>query len=334
MKFVLLVALCGGMPAAGQTFPHALSDYLSLTSAHTEAINKLNLEYWQFEGQKNSRIADVMTDIASVTAADPLDSLALGIRYAEVESIRRDLRDKQSQLRANLVAVLTASQQVRLADAQALLPRAVEALCSNLLTGSTFPASNSAISISSSTAVFISSAAIFSVPFPIYDPSVFPPGCPGTPVSASLRQYVALTDAQVDAINRLNNAYRQFYSQKQARIFDVQADIAQLTSAEPLDPAALGLRYAEIEAIYRDLRDKLAGLRTDLANLLTLPQKGALKTAQDASSQLSNVISQAQCENLLAIPSTPWFDSVSFATITRLPFPELVRNSPVRYCGQ
>ena len=81
---------------------------------------------------------------------------------------------------------------------------------------------------------------------------------------ASLKNYLQLTDTQVSTIVDLDTAYDGFNSDKQARIAQVRQSIADLTSADQLDPLALGNAYAEIEAINRDLRDKRNQLQSDL----------------------------------------------------------------------
>ena len=81
---------------------------------------------------------------------------------------------------------------------------------------------------------------------------------------ASLKNYLQLTDTQVSTIVDLDTAYDSFNSDKQARIAQVRQSIADLTSADQLDPLALGNAYAEIEAINRDLRDKRNQLQSDL----------------------------------------------------------------------
>src|SRR5712691_11410240 len=78
---------------------------------------------------------------------------------------------------------------------------------------------------------------------------------------ADLKQYLSLTDTQVNAIVQLTSDYSQMAFDKQQRIFQVQNEIADENRKDPLDPMALGQRYAEIEWTRRDLGKQLTTLR-------------------------------------------------------------------------
>jgi len=114
----------------------------------------------------------------------------------------------------------------------------------------------------------------------------------------ALRQYLELSSTQVENIVRLNNDHRQDVSQKTRRSLQVQVEIRDETNREVLDPMALGIRYAELEAIRRDLNDQLKGLRTKVRAVLNDAQRAKLKALEDAS-KLQPLISEALCENLL-----------------------------------
>src|SRR6266852_5223203 len=97
-KFSLLLLLCVAAPALAQPpfpvfrFPQPLKDYLGLSDAQVDSINRLNGDYNSFVFQKTTRMAQVQREIGDVTNADPIDPMAIGLRYAEIEAIRRDLR--------------------------------------------------------------------------------------------------------------------------------------------------------------------------------------------------------------------------------------------------
>src|SRR4051812_42227081 len=77
---------------------------------------------------------------------------------------------------------------------------------------------------------------------------------------ADLLQYLGLADAQVAAINQLNSEYQQTLSPQQQRTAQLQAEIAEQIRQETLDAPAIGVRYAEIESIRRDIAGRLATL--------------------------------------------------------------------------
>ena len=303
----LLTAVAVAQPPVS-LFPGSLKTYLQLTDSQVQQINSLNLGYDQFSAQKQVRIAQVRSDIVAKTAADPLDPLALGVRYAEIEAINRDLSDKQTELRANIGKALTAAQQPRLQAlgvAQSRIPLEAEAECQNLLPPAHNQASVSAVFAPSIGGIMIGGVVtgvlsqVLPVPYA---------GCASVPFPADLTAYLGFSTTQLDAISRLNAAYTQFNAQKQQRIADLRVDIAAQTAAATLDPGTLGQDYAEIEAIQRDLRDKLAGLRTDLGKVLTIPQQALLKALTDAAGQQS-LVNAAVCENLLAPPPQQWFNT-------------------------
>src|SRR5258708_28511950 len=90
------------------------------------------------------------------------------------------------------------------------------------------------------------------IPQPRTPPAVFP----GDP-----RQYLSLTDTKVAAIAQMTADYNQAASTKQLRTLQLQNEVADLTRQDPLDPMAIGVRYAEIESIRRDLANQLTALR-------------------------------------------------------------------------
>ena len=116
--------------------PPGLRDYLQLTNEQVVNIGRLNAEYLQFSVQKQLRMAQVRREIIEWTNASPIEPMQLGIRYAEVEAIRRDLEDEQKRLQQKVFAVLNDVQKARvkvLEDASKLEPRINEAICANIL---------------------------------------------------------------------------------------------------------------------------------------------------------------------------------------------------------
>jgi hypothetical protein len=120
-----------------------------------------------------------------------------------------------------------------------------------------------------------------------------------TPPLPLMTQYLSLTSSQVRTIVENNNAFNQFSSDKQTRISQVQAEIAQVTQASPIDPMGLGVRYAEIEEICRELRMNATQSQQQNRAILTDAQKVKLQALQDAIN-LMPVISEDQLDNLLA----------------------------------
>lgn len=58
------------------------------------------------------------------------------------------------------------------------------------------------------------------------------------------------------AITQNNNEHERWRQIKERRVYQVRGEIGEETRRPPLDPVALGLRYAEIEAICREIDDR------------------------------------------------------------------------------
>src|SRR3954447_22204256 len=76
------------------------------------------------------------------------------------------------------------------------------------------------------------------------------------PALPQLKAYLALTDTQLSQIIGNLNDYGQLVNQRQQRMFQVQGEIQQETAKSPLDSSALGVRYAEIETICRNVKEE------------------------------------------------------------------------------
>src|SRR6266852_910002 len=87
-----------------------------------------------------------------------------------------------------------------------------------------------------------------------------------------LKQYLALSDDQVTKISTLNAQLSSFRATKFQRQIQVQSEIAEWTAKEVLDSQALGIRYAELEAIRRELNDQQKTTASQIQTLLTVEQ--------------------------------------------------------------
>lgn len=129
-------------------------------------INQINLDFALWQQSRIQRTAIVQAELTVETAKSPLDPAALGIRYAELETIRREVDDEQGRVRTRIAAVLTDAQKVKvkaLDDANRLQPVISDALCNNLL----LPAPPSTVSYAGLTTSASPNAII----------GVFSPGC-------------------------------------------------------------------------------------------------------------------------------------------------------------
>jgi len=140
-RFVLLSLLMIGSLAA-QAFtlnrlPPGLVGYLELTDAQQQQIVQANLGFQVFSLQKQRRSAQVQLEIAAETAKPDLDPMALGLRYRELEAIRREMSAEQARAVQTVQGILTTAQRQKLSVLQEALrmqSTACDAVNWNLMT--------------------------------------------------------------------------------------------------------------------------------------------------------------------------------------------------------
>jgi hypothetical protein len=115
-----------------------------------------------------------------------------------------------------------------------------------------------------------------------------------------LQQYLALTDTQVQAILRNNQAYNAVISEKQLRIAQVDLEIQQERRKENIDAMAIGLRVAEIESHCRFLKGEAEATYRRNREVLTDAQRTRLAALEEAA-KLIPVIQEAQSGAMLPL---------------------------------
>ena len=127
MKKLLLFVCLGAMTvfAQGQgpgqgtilpfpQFPPELQKYLDLSNTQVDAIRRVDLDLTTFTARKQFRMALVQAEIREFTAKDPVDAMQLGVRYAELEGLRREIGEEQKGIVAKVRGVLNAAQLAKL----------------------------------------------------------------------------------------------------------------------------------------------------------------------------------------------------------------------------
>jgi hypothetical protein len=141
IKILAIVLL--SLPAASaqngilQTFfPPDLKSYLELTDDQEKEILKANSALSTFRMGKLDREFQVQSELRQETAKQTPDPMALGLRYVELEAIRRELDAEQQKTVAAVQKVLTAPQKVKLVSLQqalSLYSTACSAVSQNLI---------------------------------------------------------------------------------------------------------------------------------------------------------------------------------------------------------
>lgn len=140
-RFILVFLLTlGGLAAQFLPMPNRLPpglvSYLEITDAQQQQIVQANLTLQNFSLLKARRTAQVQTEISTETAKPDLDPMALGMRYRELEAIRREIAAEQKRTVDTVQAILTTAQKQKLSVLQEALriqSTACEAVSANLM---------------------------------------------------------------------------------------------------------------------------------------------------------------------------------------------------------
>ncbi len=119
------------------------------------------------------------------------------------------------------------------------------------------------------------------------------------PFLVQIREYLVLTEAQFDRIQQQNSDYFRWSLGQSQRMSEVQREISVETARQPLDPVALGLRYAEVETIRRVIAERGAKLIPDNIAVLTDLQKMKLKALEEAMRLAETAGSEARSIRLI-----------------------------------
>lgn len=131
--------------------------------------------------------------------------------------------------------------------------------------------------------------------------SVFGQGFPLSAFLALIRDYLSLTETQVQQIRRQNADFEEWMSPKYERMASaLPFEIAAETAKEPIDEAALGARYAEMERLRREIAARRAAVIEANLRLLTEAQRTKMKALEEA---LQLVGTGAQAEAFLLMPN-------------------------------
>jgi hypothetical protein len=137
MKYLCLLLLC--LPLTAQQSSRLplpqLKEYLQLTTGQIFQIVANNDDYNRQSAERQSRIRQVLQEIADETAKPDIDSRALALRYSEIEWICRELKSAALDIRQKNLALLDDKQKTKLTalqEAIKLLPVIADAHSGNI----------------------------------------------------------------------------------------------------------------------------------------------------------------------------------------------------------
>src|SRR5262249_16061580 len=135
VTLLVFAASAWAQPTFYQPFQQ-VQQYLQLTDSQVQTILSNKNDYNQLATSRQPRISQLQTEIATETSRDTLDPMALGTRYAEIETICRELKSQAGTYQQKNTSVLTDPQKTKLQalqDAVKLAPVISEAQSGTLL---------------------------------------------------------------------------------------------------------------------------------------------------------------------------------------------------------
>lgn len=135
-SFLIAAVILSAQMGSPVRFPVQLRQHLELTDAQLNTINQANLALNRYVAEKTRRTLQVQLEIAEETGRPALDANALGVRYLELEGIRREIAAEQRKTVEEIQRVFTTEQRTKLSALQqalTLYPTACEAIAVNVL---------------------------------------------------------------------------------------------------------------------------------------------------------------------------------------------------------
>lgn len=261
----IVIALVAAAALVAQSRVGRLIDgYLELTREQIARVEANVVEFARQDRIPTQRQAQLFAEIQRETNAEPLNPAALDVRYAELETLRRESAARRKQLIATNLAVLTAAQRAKLTqlqDSQRLIALASDARAAG----------------------FIDSDC----------PGFFGTIFASQPPSAELAQYLRLTPEQLRAMrDRQADASRALLAM-QLQLIVANGAFDRANAAEPIDPRALGDLAVRRETLQREINARVKSLHADNRAALTTDQRRLLDALTEAE-RLSPILNSAQ----------------------------------------
>ncbi|MFN9264587.1 MAG: hypothetical protein ACK6DY_13975 [Acidobacteriota bacterium] len=275
-----------------QNAPPPIAVYLALTPRQTTEIARNLLDYGAYLNQAGKRSLTVWREIAEERRREPLDPLALGLRFAELVTIKRETAERERAVTARQLALLTPDQSTRLQNL-------IEA---DRLSNQLAPEAHR---------LLLMPVRFGLQPFPDLSllPANVPPAPPRQPAArraaedpTSLERFLELSPEQITRYRANQDAYSSAVAPEHQTT--AWSESCSALADSPLNPLRIGLAVARVYADLRAVRER--GLTLVAANraLLTPPQLERLGLLEQAS-ELWPVVSTAAAQGFLESAGGP-----------------------------
>ena len=102
MRFLIFLFLfsleAGFAQGIFSSFPETFKNYLELTDQQVSQILAKNQQLGEYRSAKMERQFAVQLEIAQETQRTMLDPMAIGLRYLELETIRREIESESKKI--------------------------------------------------------------------------------------------------------------------------------------------------------------------------------------------------------------------------------------------
>jgi hypothetical protein len=261
----LFLALLVLTPAAGQGFGRLTREFLELTEAQDVRLREIVEPFYRWGETQRERIRQVEAEIEEEARKTPPDPMALGVRFAELESIRRHSVERLAEVIRLRRSVLTPEQlrRVQLLEQAARLSDTVrDANCEFVMLPDDLNGACGVASVNLRTPLPSPGSVI---------PTIVDPSVPFDP-TAPLRRYLELTPQQSAAYLRNLDLLRTREAAAGSRLACSDEEANRALAASPLSPADIGFPKANAINAYRLIQSLYEEAISENVALLTPSQ--------------------------------------------------------------
>ena len=276
MRLPLLVLLL--LTPAFAQWSDLSAEYLGLTQDQSRRIALNQGAHYEWMKPQQARVELVTSEIVEESLRIPLDPLALGLRYAELEAIRREDLERRDRLVRLNRSVLTEAQNSRaiiLEGAEGLWFTARDADCRFLIYEDN-PRACGLLSIDLKTPPAPGPGPAIT----IYDPVTYVPAAFDR--TKPLRDFLALTPEQSAAYLRNLNDLQTRQDRFAWSIHCAEENANRSLLGSPLSPAAIGAGKAAVIEARRAMEEIYKAAVATNQGLLTPAQRERLNVLEQA----------------------------------------------------
>jgi hypothetical protein len=288
MRLAIFLFSASALLAQEPLIPSSIAEYLGLTPAQVATFVRNIEEQYARAVAVEERRETVEAELAAEALRDPVDPMALGVRLAELETTRRELREQGRQLVARHHSLLTQTQAARLEVVMAAMMAsnqlgavASDAACLYLMetySGLGAFCHSRYASVNSSQAKDRTRRTVEE--------------------RSALEQFLQLTPQQI-ARYRANQQEFATWLQTAGNAYEAQQEACRALASSPLDPLRIGIPAARVATLTQRYHQRARELIAANRAILTDNQRLRLNILEEARA-LAPTVAFAESEAFLA----------------------------------